>query len=89
MFTLSVGDVKTGDPANFSIFKQIQFMLSTNTSAFGGGKSGQWNNETALKHDMTLFLFSFSFPLFFVLGNYYLITRILHSTQTASWLAED
>lgn len=40
-------------------------MLGTNTSAFEGGKSGQWNNRTVLKNDMHLFFFFFFLSFFF------------------------
>lgn len=62
MFTFYGGEGKTEDPANFDIFKQNGFMLGTNTSAFEGGKSGQWNNQTVLKNDMHLFFSLFFFP---------------------------
>jgi hypothetical protein len=47
------GDSKTGDSANFGIFKQNWYMLRTSCSQFEGQSSSQWNNGTALNSNLS------------------------------------
>src|SRR5579859_435009 len=46
------GDGKTGDAANFGIFKQNWFMLRTSCSQFQGRASSQYNNGAVLNSDL-------------------------------------
>lgn len=43
------GDGKSGDSANFGVFKQNWFMLYTCSSVFSGQGSGDWKNGAKLK----------------------------------------
>jgi hypothetical protein len=46
------GDNKTGDAANFGIFKQNWMMLRAACSAFSGQSAGQWNNGAVLNSNL-------------------------------------
>lgn len=47
------GDNKTGDAANFGVFKQNWLMLRTACSRFRGQSTSQWNNGAALNSDLS------------------------------------
>jgi hypothetical protein len=47
------GDGKTGDSANFGIFKQNWYMLRTSCSSFAGQTSAQWNNGSVLNGNLS------------------------------------
>ena len=46
------GDGKTGDAANFGIFKQNWYMLRTSCSYFSGQTTSQYNNGAALNSNL-------------------------------------
>lgn len=46
------GDNKSGDSANFGIFKQNWFMLRTSTSQFKGQSTAEWNHGAVLNKDL-------------------------------------
>ncbi len=46
------GDGKTGDAANFGIFKQNWYMLRTSCSYFSGQAASQYNNGAALNSNL-------------------------------------
>lgn len=46
------GDGKTGDSANFGIFKQNWYMLRTSCSQFEGQSSSQYNNGSVLNSNL-------------------------------------
>jgi hypothetical protein len=46
------GDNKSGDAANFGIFKQNWLMLRSACSQFSGQSAGQYNNGAALNSDL-------------------------------------
>lgn len=47
------GDGKTGDSANFGIFKQNWYMLRTSCSQFAGQSAGQYNDGAALNSNLS------------------------------------
>ncbi|MGA5704612.1 carbohydrate-binding domain-containing protein [Peterkaempfera bronchialis] len=47
------GDNKSGDAANFGIFKQNWMMLRAACSRFQGQSASQWNNGAALNSDLS------------------------------------
>jgi len=47
------GDSKTGDSANFGIFKQNWYMLRTSCSYFEGQTASQWNDGAALNSNLS------------------------------------
>ena len=47
------GDGKTGDAANFGIFKQNWYMLRTSCSSFSGQSASQYNNGAALNSNLS------------------------------------
>ncbi|MFC6017400.1 carbohydrate-binding domain-containing protein [Plantactinospora solaniradicis] len=47
------GDNKSGDAANFGIFKQNWFMLRNACSRFRGQSTGNWNNGAVLNSDLS------------------------------------
>lgn len=47
------GDNKTGDAANFGIFKQNWMMLRAACSQFSGQSASQWNNGAALNSNLS------------------------------------
>ena len=47
------GDNKTGDAANFGIFKQNWLMLRTACSTFQGQSESQWNNGATLNSSLS------------------------------------
>lgn len=51
--TYAYGDYKSGDAANFGIFKQNWQMIRTACSQFSGQNAGQWNNGAALNSHLS------------------------------------
>lgn len=51
--TYGYGDYKSGDAANFGIFKQNWQMLRTACSQFSGQTAGQWNNGAVLNSHLS------------------------------------
>lgn len=49
----SYGDGKTGDSANFGIFKQNWYMLRTSCSYFSGQTASDWNNGAILNSNLS------------------------------------
>jgi hypothetical protein len=47
------GDSKTGDSANFGIFKQNWYMLRTSCSQFAGQSSSQYNDGSVLNSNLS------------------------------------
>jgi len=47
------GDSKTGDSANFGIFKQNWYMLRTSCSQFEGQSSSDYNNGSVLNSNLS------------------------------------